>query len=124
MRLSKYFICLFLVTFIGLLYSHQHFLIVKANYDIKKYENQISQLLDRNCKLMYNVTTLEAPAKLEARLHNEGIDYDVPRGWAVVKRLKSEAAYELAKAVERRNVVLETIFNFMTRKAEAQPFEN
>src|SRR4030043_661591 len=104
MKLSRYFMCLFMVTLIGLAYTHQHFLIVEANYSMKRYETQLSQLLDRNYKLMYNVTTLESPATLEERLDNEGIDYDMPKEWTVVKRLKSEPAYEVVKAVERRNV--------------------
>lgn len=123
MRISKYFISLFMFTLIGLTYSHQHFLIIEANYNIRRYETELSQLLDRNYKLMYNVATLESPATLEERLDNEGIDYDMPKEWAVVKRLKSEPAYEVVKAVERRNVVLEKFFNFLTVKAEAQPFE-
>lgn len=124
MRLSKYFVFLFIITCIGLLYSHQQFLMIRANYTIKKYETQLSQLLDHNKKLMYNVTTLESPANLEAKLDANGIDYDMPRRWAVVKRFKSIPAYELTKVTERRNVVLERILNFMTVKAEAQAIEN
>ena len=69
---------------------------------------------------MYNVTTLDSPASLEAKLDAGGIDYDVPRQWAVVKEEKSESAYKFVKVAERRNVVLERLLDFMTAKAEAQ----
>jgi hypothetical protein len=124
MKLVRYFACLFTIICISLAYTHQHFLLISTNYNIKKYETQLSQLLDHNKKLRYNVTTLEAPASLEAKLSATGIDYDMPRQWAVVRRLKSTSSYEFAKVAERRNVVLEKIFNFMAVKAEAQAVEN
>jgi hypothetical protein len=107
-----------------LLYTHQQYLSTYANYKIKQYETQLSQLLDRHKKLMYNVTTLEAPANLEAKLNSNGIDCTVPRRWAVVREVKSEVAYELTKVAKKRNVVLERILNFVTVKAEAQALEN
>ena len=124
MRLSKYFIFLFIITCSGLLYTHQQFLVINANYTIGNYETQLSQLLDHNKKIMYNITTLESPANLETKLNANGIDYNMPKRWAVVKEEKSKPAYELAKVAERRNVVLERILNFMTVKAEAQALEN
>ena len=124
MRLCRYLGCLSIITCLSLLYTHQQFLAIKANYDINYYESQLSELLDHNKKLMYNVTTLESPANLEAKLSATGVDYDVPLKWAVVKRLKSRPTYKFAKVAESRNVVLEGIINFLTAKAEARPFEN
>ena len=124
MRLSRYFLLLFLITFFSLLYTHQQFIIIRANYNIGTYENQFSHLLDRNKKLMYNVTALESPANLEAKLDATGIDYDVPMQWTVVKRLKSEGPYNLAGLAERRNVVIEGILNFLAMRAEAQSLED
>ena len=123
MRLSKYFLCLSFITIIGLVYSHQHFLITTANYDIIKHEDQLSQLLDRNKKLMYNVTALESPANLESKLCANGLDYDVPRQWAVVRLERESPAYDLAKVTERRNAVFERILNLMATDAEAQLLE-
>ena len=123
MRLSKYFVTLFVITCFGLLYTHQQFLLIKANYTIKKCENHLSHLLDRNKKLMYNVTALESPANLEAKLNTTGVDYDIPVRWTVVKRLKSEPAYKIVKVAERHNVVLESIINFLTARAEARALE-
>ena len=124
MRVSRYFVFLFTVTCFALLYTHQQFLLISANYNIISSERELSHLLDRNKELVYNVTTLESPANLEAKLSATGMDYDMPVRWSVVRRLKSEPAYELAKVTERRNVVLESILNFLALKAEAQAFEN
>ncbi len=125
MRLSRYFVVLLVVTFIALSYAHQQFLLISANYSIKNYENRLLHLLDHNKKLMYNVTALESPANLEAKLNSTGVDYDVPVRWAVVvKEKESEPAYTLAKVAERRNAVLKSIINFMTVKAEAQALED
>ncbi len=124
MRLSRYFIYLFFIICIGLAYTHQNFLIVKTHYSIKEAESQFLQLLDQNKKLMYNVTTLESPANLEAKLSMNGIDYEIPMKRTVVKRLKSEPVYRLAQVAERRNVVLEGIINFLTARAEAHPLIN
>jgi len=124
MRLCRYLIFLSIITCLSLLYTHQQFLLIKANYDIRNSESRLSHLLDRNKKLMYNVATLESPANLEAKLNETGVDYDVPLRWAVVKRLKSKPTYKFAKVAESRNVVLGGIINFLTAKAEARAFEN
>jgi len=124
MRLSKYFIFLLLLMCFGLLYTHQQFLLIKANYSMEKCEAEISHLLDHNRRLMYNVTALESPANLEAKLKATGVIYDMPVRWTVIKRSKSRPVYEFAKVTERRNVVLENIVNFLTAKAEAYAIEN
>ena len=124
MRPSKYLVCLVAITCLGLIYTHQQFLLIKANYSIKECEIRFSHLLDHNRELMYNVTTLESPAHLEAKLNATGVSYDVPMQWAMVKRAKSEPAYKLAKVAEGRNVVLGSILNFLVVKAEAQALEN
>ena len=113
MRLSKYFLCLSFITIIGLVYSHQHFLITKANYAIIKYEDRLLQLLDRNKKLMYNVTTLESPAHLEAKLSLAGVKFDAPKRWANVKIVESASMLKIARVAKRRNVVVDRIVNFI-----------
>jgi len=120
MRISRYFACLFIITFLSLGYAHQHFLLIRTNYHIINYERQLSHLLDRNKKLMYNVAALESPVNLEAMLSSTGADYEVPSRWAVVGRVKSEPAYEFAEAAKRRNPVAESIMNFLAVKAEAR----
>ena len=124
MKVSRYMVFLCAATCICLLYTHQQFLLIKANYNIKKYENRFSHLLDRNQELMYNVTALESPASLEAKLDANGISYSMPARWTVAKRApEGEHEYRLAKVAERRNVVTESILNFLAVKAEARIFE-
>lgn len=120
MRLLRYFTCLFLFTCLSLLYTHQQFLFIKTNYNVIKCRNREAQLLDRNKKLMYNVTTLESPAALESKLSANGSDYDMPSEWAVKRRGKSTPAYGLEAVAERRNVVLERILNFVALRLKPE----
>ncbi|MDD5680694.1 MAG: hypothetical protein PHI59_05600 [Candidatus Omnitrophica bacterium] len=120
MSLKRYFTILITVTILGLCYAHQQFLIVEANYTIKKRERIASQLLDRNTKLRYTINALESPANLEIKLAANGIKYNAPKSWVVVKRAESRPAYRLAKNTERRNTLVDKFFNFITVKAEAK----
>ncbi|MEA3305511.1 MAG: hypothetical protein U9R52_01700 [Candidatus Omnitrophota bacterium] len=83
MRLSRYFMILSVVTCLGICYSHQQFILIRANYAMQFHKNRLSQLLDRNEKLMYNIAALESPANLEEKLKNNGMDYDVAGRWFV-----------------------------------------
>ena len=123
MRLSKYVMIVFAVTICGLIYTHQQFILIRANYNIIDIETRLSHLLDHNKKMMYNVTTLESPAYLESKLNATGVDYNVPVRWEMVKRSKTESSYEFAKVPEKRNVVLEGIVDFLTAKAEARALD-
>ncbi len=123
MNLKKYFAILITAAFLGVCYVHQQFLIVEANYTIKKRERVLSQLLDRHAKLRYNVIALESPAYLEAKLMAGGIKYSVPKTWVMVKRPERKSAYKFAKNTERRANFADKFMNFITVKAEAKTVE-
>ena len=123
MSLKRYFIILIMMTFVGICYAHQQFLVVEANYTIKKRERILSQLLDRYAKLRYNINALESPAYLEAKLQASGIKYDVPKTWVVVKRAERNPAYRFAKNTDRRANFVDKFLNFITVKAEAKTVE-
>ena len=80
----------------------------------------LSQLLDRNTKLRYNINTLESPANLEAKLAAAGMKYNAPKTWVMVKRVESRPAYKFTKNTERRNTLVDKFINFITVKAEAK----
>jgi len=124
MRLKKYFLGLLIITCISLWYVHISFLVVEGNYSIKKYEREISQLLDLNKKLMYNVTALETPACLVEKLVENDLEYDVPRRWAVARRVVRNTPYEVANVGKRHNAVFESVSNFITADAEAKTTGN
>ena len=120
MSLKRYFAILIIITGLGVCYVHQQFLIVEANYTIKKREHVLSQLLDRNTKLRYNINVLESPASLEMKLAANGLEYNTPKTWVVVKRAESKSAYRFAKNTERRATLVAKFLNFVTVKAEAR----
>ena len=120
MSLKRYFAILIMITVLGVCYVHQQFLIVEANYTIKKREHILSQLLDRNTKLRYNINELESPASLEMKLAANGLQYNTPKTWVVVKRRESKPTYRFAKNAERRPTLVAKFLNFVTVKAEAK----
>ncbi|MBN1872112.1 MAG: hypothetical protein JW800_06010 [Candidatus Omnitrophica bacterium] len=124
MKLTKFFIYLTCITFISLFYVHLSFLIIESNYNIKGYEREISLLLDRSRELMYNVTALESPDCLLAKLDACGLKYEIPRSWTVSNRIKSDASYEVVNIVKRRNAVFEKIVSIITRDAVAKSLNN
>lgn len=109
-----------MMTFLGICYVHQQFLIVETNYTIKKRERILSQLLDRHAKLRYNINTLESPAYLEAKLQTGGVKYNMPKTWVMVKRSESKPAYKFAKNMEKRASFVDKFINFIAVKAEAK----
>ncbi|MBU4377087.1 MAG: hypothetical protein KKD29_06410 [Candidatus Omnitrophica bacterium] len=123
MSLKRYFAILTMITFLGVCYVHQQFLIVEANYTIKKRERILSQLLDRHAKLRYNMNALESPAYLEAKLQASGIKCGVPKTWVVVKRSERDRAYKFAKNTQKRANFVDKFMNFITVKAEAKTVE-
>lgn len=120
MSLRKYFAILIVITGLGVCYAHQQFLIVEANYTIKKRERVLSRLLDRNTKLRYNIDALESPASLEMKLASNGLEYNTPKTWVVVKRIESKPVDRFAKNAERRATLATKFMNFVTVKAEAK----
>ncbi|MDP3789682.1 MAG: hypothetical protein Q8R48_04695 [Candidatus Omnitrophota bacterium] len=120
MSLKRYFAILIMITGLGVCYVHQQFLVVEANYTIKKREHILSQLLDRNTKLRYNINALESPASLEMKLAANGLQYNTPKTWVVVKRVESKPAYRFAKNTERRPTLVAKFMNFVTVRAEAK----
>ena len=119
MRLAKYFIFLFIITSLSLLYTHQQFLLIRANYSIKNYEERLSQLLDQHEILMYNVLTLKSPGNLENKLIAKNIKFEVPARWQVVQLIESERVKEEVEPsiFERGRTVF---LSFFTLKSEAE----
>lgn len=123
MSVRRYLAILIMAVFLGLCYVHQQFLIVEANYTIKRRERVLSELLDRHSKLKYNINALESPAYLEAKLHAGGVQYGAPKAWVVVKRLENKPVYEFAKNTPRRASLIDKFMNFAAVKAEAKTVE-
>jgi len=80
----------FLVTIISMGYVHQCVEIVKAGYRIEEHRKSLSQLVDRNSKLMYNLSKLESPKNLLSSLDAEKIMF-------VGRREDSKKPYMLAR---------------------------
>jgi len=120
MKVRNFALRTVLLTSIALLYVHQNYMIIESNYSIKKYERQLCRLLDRNRKLMYNVTALESPRVLEEKLKSHGVKYVIPRQWAVVSRRSGRSPYYVASTGRTKSALFEKVANFRTPEAEAK----
>ncbi len=72
------FICS-LVTAMAVGYVHQRVEIVKAGYGLQKNKKYLSQLIDQNSKLMYNLSKLESPRSLLTSLNTQKIEFAAHR---------------------------------------------
>jgi hypothetical protein len=54
------------------------------------------------------------------KLAANGLEYNTPKTWVVVKRAESKPAYRFAKNTERRATLVSKFLNFVTVKAEAR----
>ena len=124
MRLAKFFASILILTIISLSYVHLSFLNIEANYNIKSCEKDLALLLDRNRELMYNISALESPACLLAKLDSCGLEYEMPRQWAVSRRYSGSASYEVANVVKRRNAVFERIVGIVSADQKVRSFGN
>ncbi len=109
-----------IMTLVAMAYTHQQFLIVKTHYDINDASCRVTQLLDRNKKLLYNVATLESPGYLEGQLARRGVAYVMPSQWKVAESHGSVRAQISAQDGRSRFAALDAVLEFFTTRAEAQ----
>jgi len=83
----------FLVTVLSLGYVYQRVEIVKAGYSLQAHRKQLSLLIDRNSKLMYNLSRLESPRNLLSSLDAEKIMF-------AGQRTRHDETYVLARYVQ------------------------
>lgn len=84
MKLSRFLIIAILITIGTLGYVHQQVKLLKLNYSINRNKNNLSVLLDQNCMLMYNVTSLQSPSYLEKTLEAKEDSWEVPSRWYTI----------------------------------------
>lgn len=75
MRIYKIILTGIMITIIAIGHVYQRVEIVKAGYVLQKSRTSLSQLVDQNSKLMYNLSKLESPRYLLASLNTEEIEF-------------------------------------------------
>ena len=110
-----------LFTTLALLYVHQEISIVKTSFLINKHRDELSFLLDRYRCLVYNLSQLESPKRIEDTLCVNEITLCVPKA-ENIRRLNRVDFAQGPKGTEQpaRASFLGHMFDRFAAKAEAK----
>ncbi len=90
--MKKFFVLLFLGTFLALGYVQQRVSLVTLGYEVEGLSSQRDDLLDQHRVLHYNVLALQSPVILDERLARQAVQMEPPADiQVVIPRLVSPA---------------------------------
>lgn len=117
-RFLKTITGILLCAMFALFYAHQEVEIVKAGLHINKNRYEVSLLLDQYRSLVYNLSRLESPERVENTLFANEISLSMPS----VRKTRGFGRRRLAKEVEpeRKESFLGRLFDRFATKAEAK----
>jgi glycine cleavage system regulatory protein len=118
MKISKFLIVLAIATTITLGYVHQQIEIVKVDYQMKIIEENLTNLLDHNHFLLYNLTAIKAPHNLEHLLLAKDVTFELPAPYQLVRINQPQFKGELSRW-ERMKIAFASIFA-LSSNAEAK----
>ncbi len=121
MRFPKFLLVLSCITFIALVYTYQQSQIFYLAYQTNKRQSRLQETLDRNHILRYNIGVFGSLPCLEKSLLIGDSDFEIAQDKQLV-RLKVIKAEEIANLATRNkpNLIL-SLFNIITKQAEARP---
>lgn len=90
MKLSRFLLSIFIVTYFSFLYVWQQIRLVEISYQVDKNWQDLTQLLDQKEQLMYNVGALKSPANLEKCLVVKNGQFATPTQWRVVRLIETQ----------------------------------
>lgn len=117
MPLRKIIICFIFLTVVSLCYVYQQTRIVELGYEIRGKEEQLSQLLDCNKILIYNVNALSSPLNLDEKLLSRRRDLSVVDSYRTL-RLASVKGNSDNLIIKRS--LLSSLFDIFVPKAQAE----
>jgi hypothetical protein len=107
------------ITAIAVCYVHQEIEIVKTSFRISRHNNELAFLLDQHRSLVYNLSRLESPKRIEDSLCVNEIVLCMPTK-ENTRHFDTVDAYRQEKAgSEYRESFLARIFDRFSAKAEA-----
>ena len=117
-RFLKTITAILLCAMFALFYAHQEVEIVKAGLLINKNRYEVSLLLDQYRSLVYNLSRLESPERVENTLFANEISLSMPSA----RKTRGFGRRRLAKEVEpeRKESFLGRLFDRFATKAEAK----
>lgn len=115
--ISTILLCLILT----LCYVHQEIEIVKTGFSINMHKQKVSLLLDQYRSLVYNLSQLESPKRIEDTLSTNEIALCMPKVENIKRFDRIDLAYSRqAKEPEVPRTFLGEIFDRFSLKAEAK----
>lgn len=104
-------ICILLCGIFALFYVHQEVEIVKTSFLINKHHRQVTLLLDQYRSLVYNLSRLESPKRIEDTLCINEITLCMP---------PTENIRRFGEKIETKQSFLASIFDRFSTEAEAE----
>lgn len=84
--MKKILISVLIITTLSILYVFQQARLLEYSYDINSYQKYTCLLVDQNKGLRYNISKLEAPARLEETVKaKEAQEVYIPPAWCKIK---------------------------------------
>lgn len=120
MRLSKILLICIAVMVIATGKVHQRVETVKAGYELQESHKYLSYLIDRNSRLMYDLSKVQSPRYLLASLSGEDIVFASRRAGLMNSYRSVHAGYD---ADEKDEGIVSRIFDLFTVSAEARSYE-
>ena len=115
MKLLKWVSFVVIITVIILAYTSQQIALLKISYQIGEAENLVTDALDQNRNLRYNVASLESPENLARFVANKNPSLTVAVTLHRVVRLLAINPPDTASQIEKGRV----FFNLFIPNAEA-----
>ena len=110
-----------LFTLLALLYVHQEITIVKTSFLIGKHRHEISFLLDHYRSLVYNLSQLESPKRIEDTLCVNEITLCMPNAANIRRIDRIDLAHKDTEATtEQSTSFLGNVFDRFAVQAEAK----
>ena len=117
LKFPKILFSILMLTVFCLYYVHQEVEIVKTSFSMNENRQHLSFLLDQYRSLVYNLSRLESPERIENTLSENEIVLCMPKTQDI-RRFESENLAESQKKEEKPSF-LASVFDRFSTKAEA-----
>ena len=112
---------IFLCFLFAITYVHQEVEIVKTSLNVNEKRREVSFLLDQYRSLVYNLSRLESPQRIESRLSNNEIVLCMPSTNNIHRVDRINIAERNARRhVNTKESFLARVFDRLSTKAEAK----
>ncbi|MBL7158260.1 MAG: hypothetical protein ISS91_02005 [Candidatus Omnitrophica bacterium] len=119
-RFLKHIFCIIACGAMALIYVHQEVEIVKTSYAINEHRRSLSFLLDQHRGLVYNLSRLGAPKRIEDNLKLNEVVLCMPTKDNVLHLDPGESVYRQNDRATKPSSHLAKVLDTFTAKAEAK----